>query len=133
MCSHGHLSEGEAGLQEDPVDDRVRGSARGVALFGLERREGADVVADAYGRAGKVSHGRRGLARGSEQRVARVNVRPLKPVIRFPLVRFPWQAVGNLYISRIVVELLLGECVAMTNVRKVREKFRSFLSPQAAR
>src|ERR1700681_302178 len=101
MCSHDHLSEGEAGLEEDPVDDRVRGSARSMAVFGLERREVADVVADAYGRAGEVSHGRRRLegSANAKQRIARVNVRPLKPVIRFPLVRFPWQAVGNLYIS----------------------------------
>src|SRR5260370_7633536 len=122
-------SEGEAGLKEEPVEGRIRHRARRMAVFALERRQTGYVIANAHRRTRQVIHHRRGLAADSEQYVTRVYVRPLEPVIGLPLAPYSRQPVRNLRIGRVAVELSLSHRVAVTNVRKLRQKLRSFLRP----
>src|SRR5260370_8241906 len=122
-------SEGEAGLKEEPVEGRIRHRARRMAVFALERRQTGYVIANAHRRTRQVIHHRRGLDADSEQYVTRVYVRPLERVIGLPLAPYSRQPVRNLRIGRVAVELSLSHRVAVTNVRKLRQKLRSFLRP----
>src|SRR5439155_17555781 len=50
-------------------------------------------------------------------------------VVGLPLVRFSWQPVGNLYVCGTAVEFLKRQDVAMADMRKLCQKFRSLLRP----
>src|SRR6185437_3374814 len=86
-------SEHQCGLQEKSVDARLIGRAAGVAVFSLERRERAEIVAHADDRA---RQGGQRIAGGVEHRVGCGDMNVFKAVVGLPSGLKPRQAVGGL-------------------------------------